>query len=144
MIRLATEHDRPRVVAMAKEFHAVAGLPFEFSAPMASALFSASISETNRICIIFAPDGIARGVLVAQAGMHRFAPVKVAEEIMWWVDPAHRGASAMKMLAAYERWARDRGCSFASMVGLGYDPTPARLYEHRGYVAAERHYLKPL
>lgn len=142
MIRRAVIDDKMRVIAMAKAFHAAAGLPFAFSAPHADALFRASLIDGDRLCLIYAPDGTARGALVAYASQHQFAPVKVASELMWWVDPEHRGLSAAKMLQAYEDWAAERGCVFASMVSLDGNVAPSKLYERRGYVPIERHFMK--
>ncbi|MBZ9653553.1 GNAT family N-acetyltransferase [Phyllobacterium lublinensis] len=89
-------------------------------------------------------EGGVQGLLAAQAGPLPLAPVKAATELIWWIEPHARGRAALAMLDAYEAWARDRGCVFANMVGLGSDPLPARLYESRGYIAAERHYSKTL
>src|ERR1700710_2847381 len=105
MIRRAVESDKMRVLQMAKSFHAASGVPFPFSAPMADLLFRASLVDADRVCLVYVPDGVARGVLAAQAANHQFAPVRLATEIMWWVDPDYRGTSAMEMLAAYEEWA---------------------------------------
>ncbi|MBZ5760284.1 GNAT family N-acetyltransferase [Rhizobium sp. VS19-DR104.2] len=129
---------------MAKAFHAVSGLPFQFSAANADALFRASLIDEDRLCLVFAPEAIAHGVLVAHAAAHPFAPIKVASELMWWVDPEHRGLAATKMLNAYEAWARGRRCQFAGMVGLGADPSTSRLYDRRGYAPVERHFMKSL
>ncbi|MBO9100005.1 MULTISPECIES: GNAT family N-acetyltransferase [unclassified Rhizobium] len=129
---------------MAKAFHAASGLPFQFSAAHADALFRASLVDEDRLCLVFAPEANAHGVLVAHAALHPFAPIKVASELMWWVDSEHRGLSATKMLSVYETWARERGCHFAGMVGLGADPSTSRLYERRGYAPVERHFMKSL
>jgi GNAT superfamily N-acetyltransferase len=133
-----------RVLHMAKAFHAASGLPFPFSAPMADLLFRSSLVDPDRACFVFDVDGIARGVLAAHAAPHQFAPIKVASELIWWVDPEHRGTSAIKMLDAYEAWATERGCQYASMVGLGHDPLTTRLYERRGYAPVERHFMRAL
>ena len=118
-------------------------LPIPFSAPYASLLFDASIQDPDRLCIVLDANGV-QGVLAAQAGFLPTAPIKAASELIWWIEPAHRGKAAIQMLDAYEAWARDRGCVLASMVGLGSDPLPGKLYERRGYTAAERHFMKPL
>lgn len=144
MIRPAVYADRMRVLAMAKAFHAVCGLPFAFSAPMADALFSVALNDAEMLCLVLDVDGQARGVLAAQAEMHRFTPVKMAFELLFWIDPDHRGSSARPMLDAYEGWARERGCLYVNMVGLGGDPLTTRLYERRGYQAVERHFMKSL
>ncbi len=144
MIRRAHISDRMRVLSMAKAFHAASGVPFAFSPAKADALFRASLADDDRLCLVYVPDGIARGVLAAQASAHPFAPISFASEIIWWIDPAFRGPSAMKMLAAYETWAGERGCHFAGIVGLGSEPATANLYLRRGYEPAETHFLKVL
>lgn len=144
MIRPALPSDRNRVLAMAKAFHAAAGLPFAFSAPMASMLFDAALVDDDRLCLIYEQDGFAVGVLAAHAAPHMLAPVKAAHEIMWWIEPDHRGQAANRMLHAYEEWARSRDCVLIHMVGLGSDPVTTKLYERHGYRAAERHFMKPL
>lgn len=144
MIRKAIAVDKARVLVMAKAFHAASGVPLPFSAAAASVLFDAALTDCNRLCLVYECDGLARGVLAAVAASHHLAPVKVASEIIWWIEPDWRGGAAMKMLTTYERWAADCGCQYVSMVGLGDDPAVSKLYAHRGYQAVERHFLKPL
>lgn len=143
MIRPAISSDKARVLAMAKAFHAEAQSPFPFSGPMVSMLFDAGISDPDRLTLVYAPDGRPEGVLAAVAAPHHLAPVKIATELMWWVEPMHRGGAAA-MLGHYEQWARGRGCVFSHMVGLGSDPATSLLYQRHGYQAAERHFIKPL
>lgn len=144
MIRPAISTDKARVLVMAKAFHAVSGAPFAFSPAAASVLFDAALSDSNRLCLIYECEGIARGVLAAVAAPHHLAPVKVASEIIWWIDLDWRGRAATKMLVAYEQWAAECGCQYVSMVGLGADPAISKLYERRGYQAVERHFVMPL
>jgi GNAT superfamily N-acetyltransferase len=129
---------------MAKAFHVASGLPFPFSAATASLLFDAALSDDDRLCLIYEVKGTPVGVLAAYAAPHMLSPLKIAQEIMWWIEPGHRGIAAGKMLAAYEAWARARGCAFIHMVGLGSDPATSRLYERHGYQPAERHFMKPV
>jgi hypothetical protein len=143
MIRRAEPGDKAAVLRMARDFHAASGTALPYSAATASMLFDACLAGGDRLCLVLDVDG-AHGTLVAQAGPHHFSPVRIATEIIWWVDPDYRGIDAMRFLPAYEAWARERGCQFASMVGLGSDPAVGRLYELRRYVPAERHYLKTL
>ncbi len=143
MIRKATAADKARVLCMAKAFHEASGIPIPFSAAAASVLFDAALTDADRLCLIYEQDAAARGVLAAIAAPHHLAPVKVASEIVWWIDPAWRGRGAMKMLAAYETWASERDCQYISMVGLGADPAVSKLYARRGYQAVERHFMMP-
>ncbi len=144
MIRKAIASDKARVLFMAKAFHEASCTLIPFSAAAASVLFDASLANADRLCLVYEQDGTARGVLAAIAAPHHLAPVKVASEIIWWIDPAWRGRCAMKMLASYEEWAAERGCQFVSMVGLGADPAVSKLYARRGYQAVERHFMMPL
>ena len=144
MIRQAIASDKAAVVRMSKAFHTAAQLPFAFSAATSSMLFDDCIQDEDRLCLIYERDGAPVGMLVAYAACHMLAPVKVANEIAWWVEPQHRGRSAVAMLNAYEQWARQRGCVLIHMVGLGADPVTTKLYERQGYLAAERHFMKPL
>ena len=144
MIRPAVFGDRMRVLAMAKAFHTASGAVFPFSAPMADNLFNVSLDAQDRLCLILDVDGYAHGVLAAEAQTHRFSPVKMAFETIFWIDPSHRGRHALGMLDAYEQWARQNKCAFIHMVGLGGDPLTSRLYERSGYQAVERHFMKPL
>jgi GNAT superfamily N-acetyltransferase len=144
MIRQAIASDKAAVVRMSKAFHTAAQLPFAFSAATTSMLFDACLHDEDRLCLIDERDGAPVGMLAAYAACHMLAPVKVANEIAWWVEPQHRGRSAVAMLRAYEQWAQQRGCVLIHMVGLGADPVTTKLYERQGYLAAERHFMKPL
>ncbi|KQY31809.1 hypothetical protein ASD32_04240 [Rhizobium sp. Root483D2] len=144
MIRPATIDDRARVLAMAKAFHLASGAPFPFSAPMADVVLRSAIADPDMLCSVMEADGTAHGVLVAEARPHRFTPVLMAFELIFWIDPEHRGRHARSMLNIYEGWARQKGCAFIHMVGLGGDPLTSRLYERQGYLPAERHFMKSL
>lgn len=143
IVRKALQADKSRCLQLARNFHLASGLPIPFSAPYASLLFDACLTDTDRLCLVLDIDGV-QGVLAAQAGLLPIAPVKAATELLWWIEPSYRGRAAIQMLDAYEAWARERGCVFANMVGLGSAPLPARLYERRGYIAAERHFMKAI
>lgn len=143
MIRHAIPADKLRVVRLLKNAHAAAGLPFAFSAPHAAALFDAQAAP-HRARIILDVDGIAQGVLMAAATDHPFAPIKVATEVVWWIEPAHRGTAASDMLAEYEAWAITQGCAFCGMAALEAAPRAGVIYRRRGYSPAEHHFIKAL
>lgn len=144
VVRLAIPSDRLRVVSMLKEAHAAGALPFPFSAPHAAALFDTQCALKDRICIVYVPSDRARGVLMAAINPHPFGPFLIATEVIWWIDPEHRGAAGRAMLDAYEAWATEQGASFVGMAALAAAPRAGVIYERRGYQAAETHYLKPL
>jgi hypothetical protein len=118
------------------------GFSFPFDPAYAERLFLAHLSE-HALCLILDVEG-PQGVLMATAGQHPFGPVRLARETLWWIEPDHRGLAAVKMLDAYESWARAEGCDYAGMAGMGSDPDVGRLYVRRRYSVAETHYLKAL
>lgn len=154
MIRLGEVRDCNRAVVLLRDSHAAAGFdradgPTGFHVPFdpdyAMRLYLAHLSTPRMLCLALERGGLLQGVLLAAAYEHKFGPVWFAGETAWWIDPAHRGSAAMRMLDAYERWAKqDQRCAFAGMAGMGDDPEVAKLYLRRGYRAAEKHFLKVL
>ncbi|AZN72249.1 GNAT family N-acetyltransferase [Georhizobium profundi] len=144
MIREARIEDRLAVVAMLKRFHAAADLPFHFSPAHAERQFLAYQAAPDRLCLVTEGDDRPVGVLMAHAVEHPFSGIRMAGELCWWIDPAHRGHSARSMVAAYERWAVEQGCAIISLAGLGSDPKPTALYQRLGYQPAELHFSKTL
>lgn len=150
MIRPAVTSDQARAVELLRHSHAAAGfdgsgetgfvVPFEAS--YAARLFTTHLGAMNGCCLVLDVDGEAEGILLALAYEHPFGPVWISRESAWWIEPAHRGRSAVAMLDAYEAWSKRRHCRFVGMAGMGADPDVAKLYERRGYRRAETHFLK--
>ncbi|MGK7056941.1 GNAT family N-acetyltransferase [Bradyrhizobium sp. 1050_B9_N1_2] len=149
-IRPGCVADRTRAVELLRDSHRAAGFDggggfvFPFDCAYAARLFVAHLGQASACCLVLEVAGRAQGLLLATAGEHPFGPVRLAREIVWWIDPAHRGRSAIAMLDAYEAWAASRQCAFVGVAGMGDDPDVAKLYLRRGYFAAERHFLKGL
>ncbi len=151
MIRHAVSADKNRVIQLLADsrvgagFASGDGFTFPFDPAYAARLFVHHTASAHAACFVHDVNGTAQGVLMAIAFDHPFGPVKMAKETLWWIDPGHRGGTAaLRMLDAFETWARDRKCAFCSMVGIGGDPAVSRMYERRGYRAAEVHHLKTL
>jgi GNAT superfamily N-acetyltransferase len=153
MIRRAIETDRARVITLLEASRAGAGFDrpegltgfvFPFSPAYAERLFWRYLRAPKAMFIIHDVDGLAQGLLMAHAFEHDFGPVMVAQERVWWIDPEHRGSAAARMLNSYEEWAKNLGCKFVGMAGMGEDPVVGELYKRRGYRVAETHYLKAI
>lgn len=153
MIRKATMTDKTRVTELLANsrigagfdsISGITGFAFPFVQAYAERLFIRYVRGGNTICIVHDVDGIAQGVLMAHAFEHDFGPVWLSQERVWWIDPAHRGSAATRMLDAYETWAASKGCKFAGMAGMGDDPHVMKLYQRRGYRVAETHCIKSL
>lgn len=138
-VRRATDADRFAVIGLLKEAHASSGMPFPFDAARADALFRGHV-ETGLVLVLGSP---ADGVLMAAAMDHPYGAGRIAKETVWFIRPEARGRSAIRMLDAYEAWAREQGCALVTMAAADFKPAQ-RLYERRGYAAAETHFLKRL
>lgn len=138
-MRTAVASDRVAVIRLLKDSHADAGFTFPFSAPHADALFRLHL-ERGLVLVVGEP---ARGVLMATTFEHPFGAGKWAKETVWYIAPEARGRSALKMLDAYEAWAREQGCSTIGMASLATNDVSG-IYARRGYAPAETHFLKAL
>lgn len=153
MIRHAVKEDRDAVVAMMPRANLAAGfgpdgiLPLSPSIERMQLLFDQHVACRDACLIVYALDDVPQGFLMAALFAHPFDPVhRIAKDTAWWIEEGCRGRISIVngMLDAYESWARSRGCTYSGMAGMGKDPKVGRLYERRGYIAAETHYLKKL
>lgn len=144
MIRRATAADRLTILDMCRQFHAESGVALSFNNATAAVTIDRALSDANTLVLLLDVDGRARGMFAAAIFPQMFTAERVAQELVWWVEPTYRGRGAIAMLTEYETWARAKGCVAVNMVGLGGDPVTTRLYERNGYVAQERHFLKRL
>lgn len=152
MIRPGLPSDTSRVIELLRDSRVgagfdtsagVSGFAFPFDPAYAERLFVRYLRAPLHVCWIHTVRDVPQGILLAHAFEHDFGPVWMAQERVWWIDPAHRGGTAaVRMLDTLEDWARDVGCDFVGMAGMGGDPAVAILYERRGYRRAETHFLK--
>lgn len=141
MIRHATAADSIAVAGLGKQFAAAADTGFAFDAAYAEARARQVILDPNGVCLLW-DVGRPVGVLAATVGLHPLFPVLWAQELLWWIDPEHRGAGRA-MIAAFEAWARERGADVAKLSAL--DPRAGVLMRRAGYaLAPETHWLKRL
>jgi GNAT superfamily N-acetyltransferase len=151
-IRFAVRAERDAVVAMMPSANLSAGfgpdgiMPIDPTQEQMVLLFDQHLAHRDACLIVHAPEK-PEGFLMAALFAHPFDPrLRIAKDTAWWIEEGCRGRLSIVngMLDAYEDWARSRGCGYAGMAGMGKDPKVGRLYERRGYVAAETHFLKKL
>lgn len=141
IVRPAIPRERFAVVALARDFHAVAGIPFPFCPAYFSGVAQDHIESPRKLCLILEVGGVASGVLMASTHMMPIAPVRAAQELIFWIAPGARGRSAGLMLAAYEAWAIAEGCAAIGLAGLN-DRRVARLFRRAGFDLVENKFLK--
>lgn len=144
VIRAASELERFAIVGLGPRFLAEADLPLPFDAAHVSLTVADYIAAPDKLALVaVGPRGVS-GALLASCSVSPLAPVRLAQELAWWVDPQARGRAAFRMLDAYEQWAREQGCALIGMAGRG-DARLSRLYRARGFASTnEDHFLKVL
>lgn len=142
MIRPAEARDLPDLVRLAGDFIVASDVPLEFDAAYLQSSFAAMIRSADRLVLVLDIDG-ACGVFCAAASRSVWAPVPIASELGFWIDPPHRGRWALAFLRAYSAWARGIGCKHASMVAFAENPLDA-LYRRAGFELSEFTYSKVL
>lgn len=104
-------------------------------------------SRKEAVVIVYEHKGKAVGLIAGQIGEMLFNRDTVASELMWWVDPEHRNSgAAVRLLSAFEEWARRNGCSMIQMVMVETEQADGvkRLYTKKNYRTTEQAYIKEL
>ncbi|MFD1197369.1 GNAT family N-acetyltransferase [Brucella gallinifaecis] len=141
VVRFALPSDRAACVQLLKSSHSAAGFTFPFQAAYAASLFDQHLASPQAVALVLGDR--PQGILLAAWCEHPFGAGRYAKETVWFIDPSARGRSALLMLDAYERWAREQSCTAVGMASLASNDV-SRLYERRGYKPAETHFLKSL
>jgi len=72
---------------------------------------------------------------------------KLAHELIWWIEPEHRGGrAAIELFKAFEFWAKKVGCKQVqmSLVETEHAPKVEKMYTKFGYKPTERAFLKEI
>ena len=140
IVREATFKDRVGMMRLGRHFIEASGLPITYDAIHADHMARLYIgSETHLASVLEAKDGAIVGMLLAAVGTHQFAPVTVASEVLWWIEPEHRG-HGLKMIRFYLAWATAKGARF---VGLSSrDERTGQIYGRFGFQKADQHWVR--
>ncbi|MDQ0456051.1 GNAT family N-acetyltransferase [Rhizobium paknamense] len=142
-VRSGSFADRFQAVTLLRQAHAAAGSTFRFEAARADLVYRQHLDNPQACALVLDDGGTAHGLLLAAAFDHPFGAGLYAKETVWFIAPQARGRGGLKMLDAYEAWARTIGCAAIGMAALSTNDV-SRLYQRRGYSAAETHFLKHL
>lgn len=154
-IRPATMDDVPAIVSMAQRFYpdspypAIYGdMPEEQAAGLAIiAMYGmAEAGIVPGVMLVAEHDGVLVGMLCCHIDPATFTPAVIAAELVWWVEPEHRGGmTAVRLLRAGEKEARARGASVFNMSALATSPDEAHeILQRMGYAPTHTVYTKRL
>lgn len=154
-IRPATMDDVPAIVEMAKRFYPESPYPTiygDMPAEQAAGLAIVAMQGMAEhgivpgVMLVAEHGGALVGMLCAHIDPATFTPAVIAAELVWWVEPEHRGGmTAVRLLRAGEAAARERGADVFNMAALATSPEEAhQILQRMGYAPTHTIYTKRL
>jgi GNAT superfamily N-acetyltransferase len=143
MIRAAKQSDIPSIVRMTADLARATGIPIAVDEAWTSAFVSSVLASGQGLALVVDIDGKAEGMIVATIGQSSVSPALIAIEHGWYCSRAAAGYG-VKLLAAYEAWARAKGCAMARMSTAHASPLGHVLVKRHGYGFAETALAKVL
>lgn len=150
-LRRATAEDKAAVVRMGLEFFKAS--PYAAILPGANEeglarLVEFVIAPSPTMLALLAVDDVDApiGMLGMHVSPHPLNGQPYAEELVWWVEPGHRGArlAGPLLLEAGEAWAREAGAKLVKMIAPSDRERVGQFYERVGYQEIETCYVKVL
>jgi GNAT superfamily N-acetyltransferase len=141
-LRLGTINDIDDVETLTRAFISEYQIPVTFDREVLERNFRASQGSSDTVVILLRKEEKAVGFIVGFANSPLFSGDKIATEAAWYVQPEHRGRGSLKLLQAYEYWAKNVAkVKLIQMLHLG-DERLDKLYERKGYRKSEVCYIK--
>lgn len=145
-IRNATEADVDTIVKMARHFIAFAphaGIAEYSDEDLANA---ARACMEHGVLLVAEQDDAVVGMLFGVVSGLWFAPRTLwASELAWWVEPAARGGTAgIRLITAFQDWAREQGAKVVAMssLHLDHDNRVSSVLQRMGFEQSEHTYIK--
>lgn len=140
-VRLAVDADVASIVRMAQRFaeSPVYRQHIRLDVGRVQRLTERLIAMEDGVVFVAIEHGLAVGMIAMWLFDHPMADERMAQELVWWVDPKHKG-SGVQLLRKAEAWALAHGAQAIEMTA----PTRrlGEFYEAIGYAAVEVRYLK--
>lgn len=103
--------------------------------------------DANRCVFVCAVGNKPVGLIAATIDSNPAVGTRTAQELVWYVDPAHRRSNiATELIDLYEDWAREKKCTLCSLCHYMNETGDvcAKLYLKKGYAPIELNYIKEL
>lgn len=137
MIRFAQISDVPAIVDMGCKFNASLPDPMPFYRDHAELRAQQHLMSQDCYSALLEIDGSVVGMLLAQITPANFAPIKLAKEVLFWIEPKHRGNWMRTFLSHYENWARSKGCQLVGIGSIAGNERAAKVFARIGYMPIE-------
>ncbi len=144
MIRMARADECVAIATFMKRFEEDSAL-IRVDVEHTARMHAEAINRGSGVIFLLCDDatGEIHGGLGAICGPSMISEEKMAVETFWYVAPEYRG-QGVRLMAAFEEWAKRQGCQKVAMVHLA-DSHPESLgafYLRRGYKLIETHYVR--
>lgn len=148
MIRSAEKTDLEGLVELGRQMHAESNYaPLTFS-ELIYRRFLETLIDHELGCVLVADrQGQVIGVYIGVVSNAFFSMDRIAQDVLLYVDPEHRGGmTAMRLIKAFEDWAAKQGAvQVRPGISVGGPiEVPARLYIAAGYQTAGYTFVKNL
>lgn len=145
MIRKARPEDKFDFILLCKMFSKESKYPFKLDLEKLYNSFDEAINRDDFCVFVYEVDGSLEGMLVGASVAPLFSKDKVATELAWYMNVEHRdGKAALRLLKAYEDWAKKAECKFVTMIDIDTLEDLHSLYERKGYTLTEKTYVKEI
>ena len=144
-VRVATPDDLFDVMVLCRAFSREAPDAYKgFNADKVQVNLLAAMNADNTEVFVLEKNGEIVGILVGLITELMFNNIVVASELAWYVDKDNRGIGSIKLVKAYEKWAKDFGANRVTMTDLSQLKELGVLYGRLGYELAETTYVKEI
>jgi len=147
-IRKVTEEDLLDLSILSKQFAREAkqnGYNLTFEASKFKESFLSIVNHPDYFYYLAEVNGDVVGFFLGAKFQPLFSADVLAVEMFWWLEKEHRGNRvSLKMLKAFEVWAKETGASEVSVSDLQGVKNLDSLYKRLGYTKSEVTYKKDL
>jgi hypothetical protein len=144
MIRQATKADIPALVKIGQRFAEY--YPCKAKYNEAGVADSFAVIIDTGVILVAVKDGVITGGVAGVLCPLWYSPETIiAQELAWWMEPEHRrGVDGIKILKAFEGWAKEKNATLISISDLQIDGQYpiGILVERLGYKLTERTHIK--
>jgi GNAT superfamily N-acetyltransferase len=145
-IREATEADLDALVAMGENFHGSTPYASELvhNPTQFRAIGERLIVDPCGVLLVRDVDGERVGMLGAMVFDHPLDGARTAGELFWFSPHEHRGVTGVRLLKAFEAWAKEQGAVRVQMIQPIWADRVGALYDALGYQTLEIAWTKRL
>lgn len=142
IIRKAKHDDIFDLLVLARGFSREAPAMHKWDRDKTEAMLKTCIENELTTILVMEFEGEVVGGIVGVVQPLFMSNTVVASELAWFVDPNHRGKGAIKLVKAFEGWAKEKGAEYVTMADIRGIADLSKLYERLGYELTEAAYSK--